>query len=186
MESSHLNLHEPHTETNLLSTEDLPYLYQSDSHNFGFDKRGFYLDSKGNQYRYSIPEEDYFSIIKEEEYNSNTPSNEESMDEPHIKTDVVYYDTIKPSELFNKLELCEVTKSDLRFELTSEVIKDLLSAPIVESESFIMDSGWRTKSVLVYLAELDVYKRILLVSSGNTNKLNTSIFTDGLLKTLTP
>jgi len=41
--------------------ENLPYLYQSHFHNIGFATNGYYLDTKGNKYEYSIPE---FDLIK--------------------------------------------------------------------------------------------------------------------------
>jgi len=166
----------------LLSVENLPYLYQSDFYNIGFNKKGFYLDGNGNQYDYSIPESNYLSIIEDEDYKLSTVPDQDDNDAEDAKTDFVYDNVIKPSELFNKLQLCEVTKSDLRMELSNEMIEDLTSAPVLELESFIMDSGWRTKSILIYIAELDVYKQTILSESGNSERRNQSKYTSEILE----
>ncbi|WP_231492232.1 hypothetical protein [Pedobacter sp. Leaf170] len=168
----------------LLSVENLPYLYQSDFYNIGFNKRGYYLDSEGNQYRYNIPESEYFLTVDELDYDLNNDSEHDSTEQPDDNIEVVAGCTIKPSELFSKLNLFELIEGDLKLELSKEVIEDLLNAPIVESEIFIMDSGWRTKSILIYILELDIYRQIVLNESGNANRVNQSKHTNEILKLL--
>jgi len=157
------------------------YLYQTEFHNVGFNTRGFYLDGSGNQYHYVLPEKEIKvnvdSIIK---------STIAMLDADSSEWFTTADDNTKPTDLFRNLNLCSHKASSLKLKLTTEIIEDLASSPIIEVEQFIMDAGWKTSYILFYHAELDVYKRILLASCGNTNKLNTSIFTDGLLKTLTP
>jgi len=167
-----------------LTTDSLPYLYQSDFYNLGFNKRGFYLDSNGNQYHYSILESDYFPIINKVDYELNNDSEHDTTEQPDDKIELLGVNTIKPSELFSKLNLCELTQSDLGLELTKEVIADLQNAPMVHSDIYIYDSGWRTKSILVYMPDLDVYRRIILSETGNNNRLNQSKYTSEILDLL--
>ncbi|WP_231465327.1 hypothetical protein [Pedobacter sp. Leaf132] len=170
---------------NYLSIESLPYLFQSDFYNIDFDKRGFYLDSKGNEYHYSIPEEEYFNLYISGENPDYTvfDSSDESQDDDGVtECNVPYERHIRPDELFKQLANCEFYQSDLQLELSKDVIEDLKNALVVESPICIYDSGWHTKSVLFYDEELRLYKEIVLSKSGNDNWLNQSRYTSGILE----
>lgn len=165
--------------------ENLPYLYQSDFHNFRFNTKGFYLDTSGNQYHYDMPEPDYFSDFTPYPLDLESNGNQYSIEKPDSLIKVTdkntVIDTIKPADLFHNLSQCEIKRSDLKLELTNDVIDNLYNSGVRELEQFMLDTGWNTKSVLVYIAELGLYKQILLTKSGNVNKINTSKYTQEII-----
>lgn len=165
-----------HLQAERFTTQNLPFIYQSEYYSlaWGLEQKGFYVDPEGTKYKYKMPE-------KWHRYKTNS--------ERHSWGDETD-GTISATELFENLGHTIEAKPLFKFmrrttPITQTMIDDLLTSTIVEGYGHCCtDSGILSHSLLVYDSEIDHYRRILLNSYGEMERVNQSIYTNEIIHAL--
>jgi|GEM_PF-6878102 len=166
--------------------EDLPFLYQSEFYSiaWGMKHYGFFIDPKGrkynyrisNDYRYAVTDKwNWFKAVGTVDHSGNIVYEREA--------------TITPNNLFENLLNSVEYKPWFGYKkktniITEEMITDLLQSPIEDHGDIACDAGSFTNSLYVYDAEMDIYKRVLLSMDGDIKKINQSMYTHNIIRSL--
>jgi hypothetical protein len=161
------------------STENLPFLLHYERYSLGWDSchEGFFIDPQGNVYSYEKPY-----------YWNSFISPEQNGDEFFwgYETD----GQISPQKSFENLKKSKKLNSDLgpialylgHIELNmDEVFADLAKSEIDEFGAGC-DMGVKSFAVLIFDKTVDLYKRIILKTSGDRSCENLSNFTPELIR----
>jgi len=146
---------------------------------------GFFIDPKGRKYNYRS--KDYRYAVTDK-WNWCTPTG--MVDPSHNKAyGCEEVSTIEPNDLFKNLSNSVEYKPWFGYKkktniITEEIIRDLLQSPIEDHGDIACDAGSFTNSLYVYDAEMDIYKRILLSMDGDFKRVNQSIYTRNIIRSL--
>jgi len=165
------------TQINTFTTENLPYVYQSEYYSLAWvhEHYGFYIDPTGAKYHYKQPEDWRFYTVQPYE------------EQPPAKAVWGYETTgeIKPEDLFHNMSNA-TRKSNLfsflkRNYVTDEMMASLMKSKVTGRRGDKTDSGTRSNALLIYDSDSNLYRRILLSASGEMEMLNTNRHTESLL-----
>lgn len=172
---------EPPTRPNQFNADSLPFVYQSEFYSLAWGKvhHGFYILPDGTKYKYREPEQWNFHTTKEHEafHGLNTSWGYE--------TDGL----IAPNELFENLVNSKEEVPLFNFmresnPINASILNDLQGAEIIDYGLLATDQGTLSNSVLVYNGTFKQYKRILLTSNGQRDKVNQSDYTKTIIDAL--
>jgi len=168
--------------------EDLPFIYESEFYSiaWGTEHYGFFIDPQGRKYNYRITKDYRYAVTDKWNWFKTT----DKVD-PSDNTAFRYeeHETITPDDLFENLLNSVEYKPWFGYKkktniITEEMIADLLQSPIEDHGDIACDAGSFTNSLYVYDADMDIYKRILLSMDGDIKKVNQSIYTQNIIRSL--
>lgn len=155
-----------HLPTELLSIENLPYIYQSEYFSLAWGKqhRGFYVLPNGDKYVYNMPDHFNFYEIEGNEFGNTAWGDETEL-------------TIAPELLFENLKISTKQNGWLslfksKTLLKADVLKDLLKSKVKHYGQQMNDAGIKSNSLLIYDTDLRLYKRTLLKADGDRKVVN--------------
>ncbi len=165
-----------HSQLDRFTIDNLPFVYQSEYYSlaWGREQKGFYVDPEGRKYKYKMPEKwhRHKTTCERHSWGDETDG------------------TISATELFENLGHTIEAKPLFKFmrrttPITQTMIDDLLISKTIEGYGHCCtDSGILSNSLFVYDSESDLYRRILLNSYGEMEKVNQSIYANKILQGL--
>lgn len=170
------------------NTDDLPFIYQSEFYSIAWGKvhYGFFIDPQGRKYNYRLSKDYRYAVT--DKWNWCTPSGRV---DPMQSTAYRYEENglITPNDLFENIMNSVEYKPWFGFKkkaniITGEIIADLLQSPIEDYGDIACDAGSFTNSLYVYDAEMGIYKRILLSMDGEIKRVNQSVYTHNIIRSL--
>jgi len=166
----------------------LPFIYQSEYYGiaWGIKHYGFFIDPQGRKYNYRISKEYRYEVTDNWNW-FKTRDKVALLDKTAHRQE--RYETITPVDLFENLLNSVEYKPWFGYKkktnvITEEMIVDLLQSPIEDHGDIAIDAGSFTNSLYVYDAEMGIYKRILLSMGGDIKKINQSIYTHNIIRSL--
>ncbi|RBQ05846.1 hypothetical protein [Pedobacter miscanthi] len=169
-------------------TDCLPFLYQSEFYSiaWGMEHYGFFIDPQGRKCNYRISKDYRYGVTDKWNLSKTTDKVDPSDNTAYEHEE---YETIAPDDLFENLLNSVEYKPWFGYQkktniITEEMIADLLQSPIEDHGDIALDAGSFTNSLYVYDAEMGIYKRILLSMDGDVKRVNQSIYTHNIIRSL--
>lgn len=170
------------------TTETLSFIYQSEFYSiaWGTEHFGFFIDPQGRKYNFRLSK-DYRYAISDKWNLCKTTDKVNPSD--NTADEHEEYETIIPDDLFENLLNSVEYKPWFGYKkktnvITEHIIADLLKSPVSDYDQMVCDAGCFSNSLYVYDAEMGIYKRILLSMDGDIKKVNESIYTNGIIRSL--